>query len=530
MYNVIDYNFLSPTNINELLFSPYDQALGMQTYERIRQQILYYEYYNGKQHIDPNTGQLVYARDLPRPAGLDYDPTRYTTNLFKVFIQRKSRWQFGGTHSVHVKPKQLDDAEKQALPDYVPSPKQKRENERAENYEKLLRQLWKENKMREKLLKASRDRLIAGQVACKIMFNPSTGRINWIFRPDYEVIPVYSDDDFEELLAVHFIHQRENDENKTEYYKQTFSLENGRCYIEEGIYDEALRLIRTITAKSDMGLDFIPVVLIPVSELSGESETSQEAGDMKALTDIMNQMNEDAIDSLKFEMFSMTALFNVPPGTADKIQVAPASILEITAEGMTGKEAPAIQKVEGGFRWKEAFNDQYIRVKNSLHEITNVPNIIPQELNFGGMNNEALHVLFQSIISETEEHWLVWQDRLQELHEKTIKYLQARLNANKFAYDKSIVNAISEDYDNEIEFRLPLPDNRKDLVELLTLETTAGFESIAGAMKRLGVDDITLKQQEIQNEKRENMALVDPYAVKSNQSNTKQGSEDDGNT
>jgi hypothetical protein len=132
-------------------------------------------------------------------------------------------------------------------------------------------------------------------------------------------------------------------------------------------------------------------------------------------------------------------------------------------------------------------------------------------LNFGGMNSEAMHLLFHSIISETEEHWLIWQERLQELHEKTVRYLQARLGAPKFGYDKAVVRAVGNDYDNEIKFALPLPDNRKELVDLLTIETANGFESIAGAMRRLGVENVKSKQQEIDNEKKARMQMFDPY-------------------
>ena len=48
-------------------------------------------------------GALVPAKDLPRPFGMDYDPTRYTTNYFKSFIKRKARWQMGGQHGISVR-------------------------------------------------------------------------------------------------------------------------------------------------------------------------------------------------------------------------------------------------------------------------------------------------------------------------------------------------------------------------------------------------------------------------------------------
>lgn len=522
-YNVLaDYNLMAADEMDALLFSPFQQALGNETWTRMQRQIRYYQYYEGKQHIDERTGQLVKASELPRPAGLDYDPTRYATNYFKAFIKRKARWQMGGQHGISVAPKQLDKVAEMVKPDYTPSAKQDTENKRAEGYERLLYQLWRENKMREKLLQAARDRLIAGRVGCKIVFNSVTGKMRWIFRPDTEIVPVYSDDDFEDLIAVHFIDQKtkkikvkvgegrkEREIEVDAFLKQTYSMEKGICYLHEAYYDESLTEVKTITAKQSMNIDFIPVVLFPINDLSGEQATNTEVDDMKEQTDVLNAMNEDAIDSLKFEMFPMTAFMNVAPGTTEGVQIAPGASVE--ARGADDGVNPEIKKIESGFRWKEAFKDQYSRVKAALHEITGLPQIVPQELNFGGLNGEALHILFHDIIQETEEHWLSWAPRLEELHEKTVRYLQARVDRPVFAYDKQVVKAIGTDYDNEMRFVLPLPDNRKELVELLTLETGAGFESIAGAMNRLGVENTSAKKTEIDNEMSAQRKLTDPY-------------------
>jgi len=506
----VDYNILTPQQMDELLFSPFEIALGEETRERIRKQLENYDYYEGKQHM--KDGRLVRPDELERPAGLDYDPTRFYTNYFKTFIQKKARWQMGGHHGITVEPKQLDALEDTIKPDYQPSEAQKRENKRAADYERLLNQLWKENRMREKLMQAAKDRLIAGRVGCKIVFNPRTGKIKWVFRPDTEIIPVYSDDDFEELLAVHFVQLR--GKGDAQYiWKQTFSMEeDGFCYLEEAEFDMQLNRIRTITEKESMEIDFIPVVLFPIEDLTGDDVTNDEIDDMRQLTDVLNKLNEDAIDSLKFEMFPMTAFLGVPPGTTDKVNVAPGAMLEIAQQGMSeGMAKPDVKKIESGFTWGSAFDETYSRLKAALHEVTSIPNIVPQELNFGGLNGEALHVLFHSIIQETEEHWLVWGSRLAELHEKTVRYLQARLDRDVFGYDKEVVRAIGNDYDSTIKFQLPLPDNRKELVELLSLEVSSGFESLKGAMQRLGVENVAYKSAEIDNEKVARMRMADPY-------------------
>src|SRR5690625_2364036 len=412
----------------------------------------------------------------------------------------------GGTHGISVPRRQVDDIEDVLKDDYVPSDAQKAENKRAEDYERLLYRLWDENKMRSKLIQAARDRLIADRVVCKIVFNPRTGRLHWVWVADYEFIPIFSDDDFRDLIGAIFVRPRmydkpgEDDPIEALQIQRYMLEDNGYCSFEDAIYEEGtLDKLEQVTEKGSLGLDFIPVQIFPVNELIEESHGNSEIDDLRTLNNITNQLNEDATDSLKFEMFPMTAVLNAPEGTASKMAVAPGAVVE--ARGDRDGQEPNIKKVESGFRWKDAFKDQYARVKSAMHEISGLPQIVPQELNFGGVNGEALQVLFHDIITDTEEHWLSWGYNLSELHEKSIRYLQARVRRPNFGYDKDTVINIGDNYDNEMRFVLPLPDNRKELVELLEMETLAGFESVKGAMERLGVENIQAKQQEIESER-----------------------------
>lgn len=510
---IADYNLMSPDDMNALIFNAYRQSLGKETVERVQTQLENYDYYSGKQHVD-EYGALVKASELPRPPGVDYDPTRYATNYFKAIVDRKARWQMGGKHGISVPRRQIDDTEDVLSEGYEPSPAQRKENERAEQYERLLYTLWNENRMRARLVQAARDRLIADRVVCKIVYNDRTGKIRWIFRPDNEYIPVYSDDDFEDLIGAHFVKgvvfEREDGEEIPAIQKQSFSLgENGMAYVEEAIYRESdLELLRTLQEKTALGLDFIPVQEFPVNELLSETLGDSEISALREQNDVLNQMNEDAIDSLKFEMFEIMAITNAAPGAADGFVRAPGAVAEIQSQG--DSKSADIKNVSSNFGWSEAFDKQYMRVKASMHEVSGLPQIVPQEMNFGGLNGDVLQVLFHDIITDTEEHWLSWNYNLAELHEKTIRYLQARLSRPRFAYDKDTVINIGDNYDNEMRFVLPLPDNRKELVELLEMETLAGFESTKGAMERLGVENIQAKTQEIESERnsRRNSSVV----------------------
>src|SRR5699024_8674369 len=218
-------------------------------------------------------------------------------------VDRKARWQMSGKHGIAVPRKQIDAMEDVWQDGYEPSEAQRKENERADNYERLLYQRWDDNRMHARLVQAARDRLIADRVVCIIVFNQRTGKLRWIFRPDNEYIPVHSDDLYEHISGAHFVKgvvfEREDGEESPAIQKQSFSLdENGMAYVEEAIYRESdLELLRTLQEKTALGLDFIPVQEFPVNELLSETLGDSEISALREQNDVINQMKKNAINT-----------------------------------------------------------------------------------------------------------------------------------------------------------------------------------------------------------------------------------------
>src|SRR5690606_11143675 len=98
-------------------------------------------------------------------------------------------------------------------------------------------------------------------------------------------------------------------------------------------------------------------------------------------------MNENAIDYLKFEKYVITVITNAVAGSSDNFVKAPGAVAEINS--YVYAKAADIKNVQGSFGWKEAFKDQYARVKGAMHDISGLPQIVPQEFNFGGLYVDA---------------------------------------------------------------------------------------------------------------------------------------------
>lgn len=494
---VPDYNLLTPDVVDSLLEVPMEKALGKKEIARINAIQANYDYYHGKQHYDKTTGSYVYATEVEDWDGKDYEPTRFWTNYFKAFIKRKSRWQMAGNHGINVRP----ESDSQSDINF------------AKDAEKLLYELWEDNDMDSMKMQLARDRLIAGMVAAKIVYNDRTGRLHWIWHKATEVFPIYSKDGFNDLIGCDIIIVQEDDDDpdRVQYVVQRFRLEedDGQCYFSERVYTQELEVKRTIREYASLGFNFVPIVLFEVSSLATESAHLKDSEDMKAITKIINEMMEDASDSLKFEMFGMTVIKNADLSDDTHIEIAPGAVLKINA-GNSSHPAD-VETVENTFQWNETYRAHFNRLKSIMHEIEGIPQITPSELNFGGMNDRALQVLYQEIIQETQEHWLAWDKDFRELFNKSVSYMKARTARPSFKYDKSSVNSIDGELKTTMNFVLPLPDDRVDQVSLITSEIEAGLESRKHGMQRLGVKAPEDKLEEIYAELKRDMQERDPY-------------------
>lgn len=493
---VPDYNIMTPQVVEKILERPIEKALGKAEIERINKIQANYDYYNGMQDLD-DFGRYIYATDQDDWDGKDYKPTRLWTNYYKAFIKRKSRWQMAGTHGINV----------------IPDGDTEEDIERSQRVEKLLYQLWEDNGLESTKMQLARERLIAGSIACKIVFNQRTGRLHWVWHKATEVFPIYSKDGFNELIGCDIIIAQEDDDDpdKIQYVRQSFRLDTDTdyaCWYDEVVFSEELEIKYTITPKTYLGFDFIPVVLFDIQTLATEAAYFEDVEDMKVITRTINEMMEDASDSLRFEMFAMTAVKNADLSKSEEMKVQPGGLL-VLQSGNNGHPAD-IETVETTFQWKESFKDQYNRLKSALHELAGIPMISPTELNFGGMNDRALQVLYQEIIQETQEHWLSWDKAFKELFQKSIWYLKERDKSPKFRYDKELLSTIDE-IKAEMNFVLPLPDDRADLVNLIMTEIEGGLESRKHGMQRLGVKAPEDKIAEIMAEMEEYRAQEDPY-------------------
>jgi hypothetical protein len=487
---------------------PDQQWMTTEELERIGRVIGLYNRYDGAQ---------VWS-NYKKPAELDYNPTTMTINFDRLLIDTMAAWEFEMAPKWDVEPDVIDDPIDMVSEGYEASPAQDTENRRAAAKEQLLNWVHRDNRTHEKLLEAAKDRKIAGTVWAKLAYDKRTGKIRLVFRPDFEVIAKYNHEDEEQLDEVHFTHYLDSDSRVM--WKQSFYLEwseqkgDYECYIHEAVYDiddnNDIWVNEERIPKSPMGLNFIPVVEVPNERLTGMTRGYSEIDKFSEITDEINRKLSDYSDAIRFEMFAITLLMNVDNDKG--LQVAPGAMWNLQgAGGLLEGERPDAKKLESNFKFKEATDAYLDRLYANLHRIAEVPSANTSEMKTGGINDMAVKLLFSSIISKTQRSWVVWKSRLELINEYILRYMKARVDDGRFAYDRALVEQIDDNFDNTVHFRLPLPEDQAALIDRLTVEMSSDLESIKGALARKGVENPEAKLMEILAEKRLIKSEQDPY-------------------
>ena len=146
------------------------------------------------------------------------------------------------------------------------------DKDKAEEINLYLGKILKDNLFSEKLVKGARDCFIGKRAAIKLYANQDTKEIRIMFLPSLEFIYESDEENPNELKKIIFFYQtnKEVEKDKQRIWKQKYEMIDGRCILNEGIYNGNGILIEPINVDVDLQLSGIPCYVIINDGLSGD--------------------------------------------------------------------------------------------------------------------------------------------------------------------------------------------------------------------------------------------------------------------
>lgn len=340
-----------------------------------------------------------------------YTPARVVTNFIKKLINDESRFMVSRAPEIRIIP--VDE-------------KQKKEADMLQDWlERVLQgTFWKK-----RLLHGVRDAMIGKRVALKLTGTP--GRLPTArFAPSLEFVFETDEDDIDRVKKCIFFYEvtpeTVTDHAKQRIWKQRYEMEDGRCYLDEGLYDGYGREIRIDHRHIDTGLDFVPVYIIIngglSGDLSGESDVRELADNQKAY----NRMKSDDIDALKYNMFPQKVVVDASQESADAIKVAPNALWDLQTEPSNPGAKASAAVLESRFNYDARLQNCLEMLKEDMHGLLSVPRVSKDVLQGIGVSGKAMRALYWELICRCNEKWSDgWDDAIQWMVDKLFRMARA---------------------------------------------------------------------------------------------------------
>ena len=390
----------------QMLVAELGGLYGSAVLQDISRTIELYDFYDGK------------GQDWETPAGLDYKPTKKRVNLVKKLIKREAGFMFGRTPELTFT---SADESADALSDA----------------QTVLDGTLRRSGFKNKLIQAGRDCFIGKRIAIKVSGGKDKD-IRVSFRPSTEFVYSTVDDDCDSLSKIIFFYQVNNEaeREKQRIWKQKYFLDNGRCILNEGIYDGYGRLLEG-GQDADTGLDFIPCYVVINDGLTGDVMGESDVEELIDLQNAYNRLNSDDADALKFNMFPQTVATDVKAEALEAMRISPGALVDLqTDPAMEGGQAK-LDKLESSFSYSERFEAAINRTKNDMFDLLSVPNVSLEQLKGLMQSGKSMKALYWELITRCEDKWASWEPALEWLGMTVLK-MAAAYQGLSFPEDTSV--------------------------------------------------------------------------------------------
>jgi hypothetical protein len=338
---------------------------------------------------------------IDKTEGKDYTQTEKRTNLIKKLIKEESRFLFGKTPELYIQPKNDADADK----------------DKAEEINLYLNKILKDNLFSEKLVKGARDCFIGKRAAIKLYANQDTKEIRIMFLPSLEFIYESDEENPNELKKIIFFYQtnKEVEKDKQRIWKQKYEMIDGRCILNEGIYNGNGILIEPINVDVDLQLSGIPCYVVINDGLSGDPFGES---DVKELLDNQiqyNRLSSEDVDTLRKGMDRIIYGIDIDPEASEKFKLKPGAFWDVPTDPTAEGKQATLDTIPTDFGYGDKIENSLKRIKSDMYEMLNIPMLSNDELKGMMTSGKTMKALYWQLITRCEEKMMAWRPALEWL-------------------------------------------------------------------------------------------------------------------
>ena len=417
----------------------------------------------------------------------DYIPARKKTNYIKKLIKEEARFLFGKTPTFTVK------VNEDSLQD------------QAEEINKYVSKLLKNNLFEDKLIKGARDCFVGKRIAIKLHADTITKTIRVMFVPSLEFIYEPFEDRVDELKKIIFFHQmnQEQDKSKQIIWKQKYEMINGKCILNEGFYTGNGDLLETLAVNVDLKLSGIPAYVILNDGLSGDLKGESDVEELIDNAITYNKLASEDIDALRKGMNRIIYGVDVDPKSSENFKLKPGAYWDVSTDIVADGKQAQINTIATDFGYDTRMENALNRIKSDMHEVLNIPMINNADMVGMMTSGKTMKALYWQLITRCEEKMKSWKPALEWMIRAILEMTEV-YNIEKLPQLK--------EFEVEVENQYPLQEDEDNEKALDMQQVNTQVMSRKTYIKKWQTTTDEVAEEELKQIQLEKQMLEDSYS------------------
>lgn len=376
----------------------------------------------------------------------------------------------------------------------------------------LIDKVMNSNNISNKLLKAAKDCFIGKRVALIANFNKEGIAIN--FLPSLEFIFDVSETNVDKITKLIAFYTLSDNKSKSEQriYKKKYWLENGYCWIEEGIYDGVGNLVEEKQAATKTLFSYIPAYIIINDGLTGDLLGVSEVEQLQDFESWYSRLSNSDIDAERKGMNPITYTVDMTSNSTENLSRAAGSFWDLASDtnNMDGTKG-TVGTLENSMAYSSALNTTLLRIKSNMYKLLDMPDV--EEMQTQLSSGKALKSIYWGLIVRCDEKMLVWKSALEFIC-KTIIDGAILYPLSSQVYMREKIPTC--EYEINVNNQYPLPEDELEEIQSDITKVNAQVMSKKRFMKKWEglTDDEAMSELEQISLERE--MLEDSYTLNSN--------------
>ena len=398
----------------------------------------------------------------------DYIPSALRYKKASMILNKEARFLFANppTFNVNIDDVIGDNAEDNAaLQDY-------------------LDKVFVKTNFHSKLAKAVKDCFVGKRIAIVVNFT-STNKIAIKMLKSTEFIYEYDDDEelskfvafYEETKSDHLSEQR--------WFRKVYTKENGKVFLLEDVYDGTGELVETITKRTQIKLNIIPVAIVLNDGLLGDIRGVSELSYIMDYESYYSKLANSDMDAERKTMHPIRYTVDASQESTKNLSSSPGSYWDVQTDSDKPNDASYSAKVgiiEPQMNYSTPLKVTLDRLENEMYAELDVPNITSEQLAGVITSGKTIQALYWGLTVRCDEKMLAWQPGLRLVAEIVIEGSKKYSNVIKTYSDEETLPDIP--YDILVENNYPIPEDVKEEKELDITEIDAKVMSRKAYLKK----------------------------------------------